>query len=406
METHLPDAFRATPEGQEAEAILRACVHCGFCTATCPTYRLTGDEDDGPRGRIYLMKHALEQGRAGRATLEHLDRCLACRACETTCPSGVRYHRLLEITRPRLRRRLPDPLPRRWLRHALLHLLPERRRAALIFRLARRLRILLPRHLADHLPQAAARSRPPSQRRPRRVLLFQGCVEPTAMAAAHAATVHLLNHLGLQVDTLSDEGCCGALEHHLGASARARKRARTNLALWQDWLDGGGEAIVVLSSACLLQIREYPQLLSEDPHWSGIAEHMNRHVWELGQFLEQHELLPEAVPDSRPALSWHPPCTLQHGLGEHDTHPRLLRRLGHPVHLPTDAELCCGAAGSYTLLQAQLSQALGTRKRAALSALGNDTVVTANVGCLLQLQSKDGPRVRHWVEIVAEDLLG
>ncbi len=397
METHLPEAFRQTPAGREAEAILRACVHCGFCTATCPTYQLTGDEDDGPRGRIYLIKQALETGRAGPLTRAHLDRCLTCRACETTCPSGVRYHHLLEIARPRVRAQASEPLGRRLLRRALVHTLPERRRAHALFAAGRLLRPLLPARLAHHLPSAGPAPLPAPGHHARRVVLFQGCVEPAALPSARAAAVRLLDHLGIAAETVPGETCCGALEHHLDATDRARARARNNLKRWQAALEGGTEAIVGLSSACVLQIREYPELLADEPRWRDIAEAVAPRCVELGRFLADQDL--PAPPDTpRATLAWHPPCTLQHGLRDADTIPRLLQRLGYRVLLPAEAHLCCGAAGAYTLFQPELSQRLGEAKRAALEVLEPEAIVTANVGCLLHLQRPQGPPVRHWVE--------
>ena len=399
METRLPGPLRDSPPGREAEAILRRCVHCGFCLATCPTYRETGDELDSPRGRIYLIKRYLETGRAGEETRRHLDRCLACRACETTCPSGVAYHRLLEIGRSRLRARLPAPPGERLLRWLLLRLVPRRRPFAAAVALGRLLRPLLPAPLARHVPRRRPGRRPRTARRPRHLVLFQGCVEPSVMGAARSAVHGLLDRLGYEARALAGETCCGALEHHLDAPARARRRARRNLALWRRALDGGAEAVVFLSSACLLEAREYPDLLAGDPDALETARQVLPAVRGLDEWLlARAAALPAATRPRR--VAWHPPCTLQHGLKGAEAVPELLRRAGHTVLLPADAQLCCGAAGAYSLFQPGLSGRLRRRKLSALAALEPECIASANVGCLLHLAAATDLPVLHWAELL------
>ncbi len=404
MQTRLPEALRQSPEGQEANAILRSCVHCGFCTATCPTYQLLGDELDGPRGRIYLIKQALEGQPASLTTLQHLDRCLQCRNCETTCPSGVRYTRLLEIGKQHLSQHVRRPWHERWLRRMLAFWLPHRRLNRMAFSVARVLRPLLPKRLAHHLPchwhTAKLPTKPPAQKH---VVLFQGCVESTLMGSAHQAARQLIHARGHAVRYLPKEQCCGAVEHHLDQAEAAKTRALNNVLQWQAALAQGAEAILLLSSACLLEIRHYPQLLGEQAP-DDLADIL-RQVMGLDEWLVK--VLPEMPdgPTGGPVVAWHPPCTLQHGLRQPETIPQLLSRAGYQVLLARDSHLCCGAAGTYTLLQGRISQALGQARRQALQAVEADAISTANIGCLLQLQDPNGPPVRHWAELLAERLV-
>ncbi len=401
MQTRLPDKVLPAHERETADAILRSCVHCGFCTATCPTYQQLGDELDSPRGRIYLIKQALETGQASRTTLLHLDRCLQCRNCETTCPSGVQYIRLLEIGKNHLARQVQRPWRERLLRRLLAFALPRRRLNRQAFRLAQWLRPLLPRHLAGHLPQrwqpARLRSTRPTGAH---VVLFQGCVESTLMGAAHQATVRLLAATGHAVRYLAEEQCCGAVELHLDRTRAARQRALANLAQWRQALDEGAEAIVLLSSACLLQARQYPELLGAEA--PDDLQALLARVMGLDQWLQSHS--PQWTRAKAERVAWHPPYTLQHGLKQATAIPQLLREAGYQVQLPDNAHLCCGAAGTYTLLQAELSAKLGTERRQAMQALQADWISTANIGCLLQLQADEGPPVRHWAELLARRL--
>ncbi len=401
METRLPEDFRRSSEGQEAERILRSCVHCGFCTATCPTYGVLGDELDGPRGRIYLIKQMLEQGRAGAQTREHLDRCLLCRSCETTCPSGVEYHRLLEIGRKRLEGLAPLPLQQRLLRGLLLRAVPMRHRIGTLLRLGRWVAPLLPAALRHKLyrprPGSGFRARPHA----RRVVLFQGCVEPAALPAAREAALRLLDALGVRGDSLAGEQCCGALEHHLQAEHRARHRARRNLDLWRRALDEGAEAILGLSSACVLEIHEYPDLLRDEPEYLALAQRVLSRVQPFEVWLEGHWPVHWGG-IARGRVAWHPPCTLQHGLRAASVVPNLLRRAGFEVLLPADSHLCCGAAGTYSLFQPAMSERLREDKLAALQALEPEVVASANVGCLMHLEPAAAIPVRHWVEVLAE----
>ena len=401
METRLPEDYRRSRQGQEAERILRSCVHCGFCTATCPTYGVLGDESDGPRGRIYLIKQMLEQGRAGARTREHLDRCLLCRSCETTCPSGVEYHRLLDIGRRHLQRLAPPPPRQRLLRALLLWAVPERRRMAVLLRLGQWLAPLLPTGLRGRLyrPRSARGLRP--RVHPRRVVLFRGCVEPAALPAAREAAVALLDALGVTAETLAGEQCCGAAEHHLQAEQRARRRARRNLDLWRRALDDGAEAILGLSSACVLEIREYPDLLCDEPEYLALAQRVLPRVQPYEAWLEAN--WPEHWDGvARGRVAWHPPCTLQHGLRAAGVVPGLLRRAGFEVLLPADSHLCCGAAGTYSLFQPAMSERLRQDKMAALQALAPEVIASANVGCLMHLEPAADLPVRHWVELLAE----
>ena len=404
METRLLPAFAATPEGAEAEAILRACVHCGFCTATCPTYQLLGDELDGPRGRIYLIKQALEGGEVSAKTQLHLDRCLTCRSCETTCPSGVRYGRLVDIGRKFVDDRVPrgslDAARRVALRRGLL----SRPLFGAALALGRVAKAFLPRGLAASIPDVRAAGRWPAARHPRRVLIPAGCVQPTLAPDIDAATARVLDHGGISAVRVDLGGCCGALSYHLSEHDEARAIARRNIDAWWPHIEQGAEAIVVTASGCGVMVREYDHLLARDRAYAARAARVAA--------LARDPV--EVVAGAWPAISsgidrdravsrvvFHPPCTLQHGLKIRGEVERLLGAAGFTLLPLADAHLCCGSAGTYSILQPELADALKTNKLQALAAHRPDVIATANIGCMTHLQSGTSVPIRHWIELIA-----
>jgi glycolate oxidase iron-sulfur subunit len=409
MQTRLAPAFQGTRDGEEAEAILRNCVHCGFCNATCPTYQLLGDELDGPRGRIYLMKQVLEGEPVTRSTQQHLDRCLTCRNCESTCPSGVQYGRLVEIGRRVVDAQVPRPAGEK----AMRWLLKEGLTSPLfgpLARLGQALRPLLPSGLAAKLPAnvpAGARGWP-KREHARKVLLLQGCVQPALMPNINSSTARVLDVAGIQVLTADEAGCCGAIRCHLGDTAGGLDDMRRNIDAWWPWVETGKvEAIVMNASGCGVTVKEVGHALAHDPAYADKA----RRIAALTRDLS--ELLPALVPvltdrlgPGRPGLlAYHPPCTLQHGQrlrGGVESH---LAELGFEIRLANEeSHLCCGSAGTYSLLQPALATPLRDRKLGHLAALRPEAIVSANIGCIQHLQGGTGIPVRHWIEVLDDAL--
>ena len=414
MQTHLAPEFKGTREGDEAEAVLRKCVHCGFCTATCPTYQLLGDELDGPRGRIYLIKQVLEGQAPTRSTQLHLDRCLTCRNCETTCPSGVRYGELVDIGRAIVERRVERPAGERAARWALMQGMTSPLFAPAL-KLGQMARALLPPVLQDKVPRHGGRDahRWPTRTHPRKVLLLMGCVQPAMMPNINSATARVLDACGIQALASADAGCCGALRTHLSDHDGGLADMRRNIDAWWPLVEGltaAGrvEAIVMNASGCGVMVKEYGQALAHDRAYAAKA----RRVAELTRDLS--ELLPELVPQLKPRLALaprsrgrlalHPPCTLQHGQQLRGGIEAGLRELGFDVDLPADSHLCCGSAGTYSVLQPELAHRLRERKLSAIVPLKADTIVSANVGCIQHLQAGTQTPVRHWIEVVDQAL--
>ncbi|MGZ5154957.1 MAG: glycolate oxidase subunit GlcF, partial [Caldimonas sp.] len=386
------------------------CVHCGFCTATCPTYQLLGDELDGPRGRIYLIKQVLEGHAPTRSTQRHLDRCLTCRNCETTCPSGVQYGNLVEIGRRIVDARVPRPPGERALRQALKEgLTSPLFKPAL--RVGQAVRGLLPAALKAKVPAPAPAGahRWPVREHPRKVLLLMGCVQPALAPNINSATARVLDAAGIQTLVAAEAGCCGAIRLHLGDHDGALEHMRRNIDAWWPLVSAGGvEAIVMNASGCGVTVKEYGHSLRHDPAY---ADKANR-VADLTRDLS--ELLPDLVPglanklasrSPRPRLAFHAPCSLQHGQqlrGSVETH---LRMLGFDVQVASsEAHLCCGSAGTYSVLQPELATALRDRKIGHLAALDAQAIVSANIGCIQHLQSGTETPVRHWVEALDDAL--
>lgn len=411
MQTQLAAEFAGTPDGQEADAILRRCVHCGFCTATCPTYQLLGDERDGPRGRIYLIKQALEGAQPTRATQRHLDRCLICRNCETTCPSGVDYGHLLDIGRKVVAQRVPRPAPERAVRWLLREGLTSPLFAPAM-RLGQAVRPLLPAALRAKVPERRDAGAWPQAPRARRVLLLAGCVQPAMLPTINAATARVLDAAGIQTIVAPEAGCCGAIRHHLDDSLGALVEMRANIDAWWPWIEpadgsAGVGAIVMNASGCGAMVKDYGHALRHDPAYAEKA----RRVSELTKDLS--ELLPDLVPawrerlrDGLPAgvpqrLVFHPPCTLQHGQRLRGLVERHLAELGFSVtQAAQESHLCCGSAGTYSVLQPGLATQLRDRKLTHLQAARPQAIVSANIGCITHLQSGTATPVRHWVEVV------
>ena len=405
MQTALADFIRETPAGQEADRILRACVHCGFCTATCPTYQLLGDELDGPRGRIYQIKQVLEGEPANATVREHLDRCLTCRSCETTCPSGVDYHRLLDIGREQVEQQVPRPLGQRLIRRLMIEVLAYPGRFTPLLRIGQWLRPLLPAALRHKVPKAKSAARPTALPvTDRRVLVLEGCVQPGLAPEINQALETVLHRLGISVQHAPDAGCCGALPHHLSDTRRAREMARRNIDAWCPALEAGAEAVVVTASGCGAHLQDYPALLADDPAYASKAVRLKELVRDPLQILAQESLDGLRLRPRQARLAVHTPCTLQHALKLNGATEKLLISLGYELCAVSDGHLCCGSAGTYSILQSELSQQLRERKLQTLKADHPDLIVSANIGCLTHLVEADGIPVLHWLNLIAEDL--
>lgn len=402
MQTDLAASIRATPDGETADAILRKCVHCGFCNATCPTYQILGDELDGPRGRIYLIKQMLEGGRVTRSTQQHLDRCLTCRSCESTCPSGVQYGKLVEIGRKQVARQVPRSFTQRVLRFALASVLPNAALFATLLRLGQQLRPLLPPLLRDKVPPHERAGEMPDTVRPRKMLMLAGCVQPAMLPNINVATARVLDALGIQTVVAPEAGCCGAIRQHLDYQEAALDDARRNIDAWWPFIEQGAEAIVMNASGCGAMVREYGHLLRHDSDYAERAQRVSALAKDIGEILSRHEgeLATRARRREVERVAYHPPCTLQHGQQSRGHVERVLAALGLQVMLPANSHLCCGSAGTYSLFQPTLSHELRARKVASLEALEPQIIVSGNIGCISHLQSGTATPVAHWIELV------
>jgi glycolate oxidase iron-sulfur subunit len=399
MEVQLADFVRGTPDGDCAEAILRKCVHCGFCTATCPTYQLLGDELDGPRGRIYLIKELLAGAEVSRVTQTHLDRCLTCRACETTCPSGVEYGRLLDIGRRLADERIARPPLERCVRWLLRRVLSNRRLFALLLWMGRAVRPLLPAALRATIPPRQDAGQWPARAHARRMLVLDGCVQPALAPRINAAAARVLDGLGIRLERVPAAGCCGALPQHLDAQPEALAMARRNVDAWWPLLEQGAEAIVMTASGCGAMVREYGHLLRHDPHYAARAARVASATRDLAEIVAAEAAAIVPVP-GRPRVAFQSPCTLQHAQRLGGVVEGLLRRAGFELAPVADAHLCCGSAGTYAMLQPELSRRLRADKLHALEAGAPSLIATANIGCLNHLQAKATVPVVHWVELL------
>jgi glycolate dehydrogenase iron-sulfur subunit len=398
MQTALADFIKDTPAGREAESILRKCVHCGFCTATCPTYQLLGDELDGPRGRIYLMKQALE-GRAVTAkTMLHLDRCLTCRSCETTCPSGVQYGRLLDIGRRVVGERVGRSMLDRLRRGTLASVLPRRGLFGVLLALGRTVRPLMPSALKEKVPAAAAPAGSwPAARHGRRMLVLAGCVQPVLAPDINAAAARVLDRLGISLVEAPGARCCGAVRFHLDYQAEGLDDMRALIDAWWPHVEAGAEAIVMTASGCGATVKEYGHLLAHDPRYAEKARRISAITRDLSEVLEaQLDRLPAASGEG-PCIAFHSPCTLQHGQQLRGVVERVLARAGFRLAPVPDAHLCCGSAGTYSILQEALAGELKRNKLVALQSGMPDLIATANIGCLTHLAVGARVPVRHWI---------
>ncbi len=416
MQTTLAPRYQGTPEGQEAEAILRKCVHCGFCTATCPTYQLLGDELDGPRGRIYLIKQVLEGTEPTRKTQQHLDRCLTCRNCESTCPSGVQYGHLVDIGRKIVDEQVPRPLAERATRWALKEGLPSPLFGPAM-KAGQAVRGLLPEALRAKVPAPQQAGAWPVREHARKVLMLAGCVQPAMLPNINRATARVLDAAGIQTVIAPQAGCCGAVKFHLNDQDGGLDQARANIDAWWPYVDrpGGVESIVMNASGCGVMVKDYGHLLRGDAQYAERAARISALTRDLSELLP--DLLPELaeklqgrIAPSRALLAYHPPCTLQHGQKLRGGVEAHLAALGFRVRTArTESHLCCGSAGTYSVLQPELAYPLRDRKLAALDeAFGEGekpaAILSANIGCITHLQSGTEVPVRHWVEVLDEAL--
>jgi glycolate oxidase iron-sulfur subunit len=407
MQTNLADFIKGTREGEEADAILRACVHCGFCTATCPTYQVLGDELDSPRGRIYLIKQVLEGVAPTRKTQLHLDRCLTCLNCETTCPSGVKYGRLVDIGRKVVEERVARPFKDRVKRTMLKEFLPRTGLFKPAFKAGQAARPLLPYSLRDKVQPARHAGPWPRREHARKMLVLAGCVQPAMAPDINAATARVLDSLGVQLIEAPKAGCCGAVRYHMNDQAAGLDDMRRNIDAWWPWVEQV-EAIVMTASGCGFTVKEYGHLLAHDPQYAAKAERISAMTRDLSEILPdfEGEIAARMAGKVKERIAFHPPCTLQHGQKIRGKVEGVLRAAGVDVVLCADSHLCCGSAGTYSVLHPEIAHALRDRKLANLEATGAKEIVSANIGCITHLQSGTDTPVMHWIELIDRALAG
>ncbi len=409
MQTQLAPHYQGTPDGQAAEAILRKCVHCGFCTATCPTYQLLGDELDGPRGRIYLIKQVLEGSPPTRKTQLHLDRCLTCRNCESTCPSGVQYGHLLDIGRKLVDAQVPRPVGERVLRWALKEGLPSPLFGPAMA-VGQLLRPLLPKALQNKVPPKQAAGATPTRTHARKVLVLEGCVQPAMSPNINSATARVLDAAGIQCVVAAKAGCCGAVKFHLNDQSGGMAEMRANIDAWWPHLEAGVEGIVINASGCGATVKDYGHILRDDLAYAAKAKRVSELTRDVSEWLP--ELVPKLkskVAGSASKIAFHPPCSLQHGMQLRGGVEKYMAELGFNVKTTgCEAHLCCGSAGTYSVLNPQMAITLRDRKLGHLAqtfgAQPPDEIASANIGCITHLQSGTATRVRHWIELLDEAL--
>ncbi len=409
MHTELHPDLVNNPKAQDAKSVIEACVHCGFCTATCPTYQHFNDERDGPRGRIYLIKQLLETNEVSEKTQTHLDRCLTCRSCETTCPSGVQYGRLVDIGKGMVEERVPrgslDSVSR-WL---LRKLLPYPKRFGFFLRIGQFFRLIMigPLSVIGKKVPAKQKYTPwPANSHPRRMLALAGCAQSVATPNTNAATARVLDKLGITLVEEPNAGCCGAVDYHLGAHDDGLNAMRKNIDAWWPAVEAGAEALVMTASGCGVMVEEYGELFEHDLEYAEKAKRISALTKDISQILEQEDLSQLQLDQNKLAATKtavHCPCTLQHGMKLPTNVDKLLESLGIPLAKTKDRHMCCGSAGTYSVLQAKTAGELLDKKLSALTIDQPEQIVTSNVGCQLHMNTKSDIPVKHWIELLDQD---
>ena len=401
MKTELSAELLATPEGKEANDILRTCVHCGFCNATCPTYQLLGDEKDGPRGRIYLIKQLLEGKEATQSTQQHLDRCLTCRNCETTCPSGVKYSHLLDIGRKHIEKKVPRDFKSRAIRTLLLSTLPYENRFTPLMRMGQLFKPFTPNAIKKKIPLRTLKGTLPTESHKRKMIILNGCVQPAMSPDINAATARVLNKLEISLVTPSKAGCCGAVSLHLSAEQAALNFMRKNIDAWWPEIESGAEAIIMTASGCGSTVKEYGYLLKHDDIYSEKAKRVSELCKDISEIVATEDLsIFKDNNEQKIKISFHPPCTLQHGQKITGVVEKILAQSGYELLPVLDSHLCCGSAGTYSVLQPEISEQLQKNKITNLLANKPEMIVTSNIGCQTHLQEASEVPVIHWIHLL------
>ena len=400
MQTNLAPKFQQGRHAEAIETILRKCVHCGFCNATCPTYQIRGDELDGPRGRIYQMKQFFEGEPANPEMLKHLDRCLTCHACETTCPSGVKYTRLLEIGKTSIERELPRPWWDRARRWGIVRFINSGWLFALAVKIGQTLVPILPAKLRESVP---ARQTPVDRinaQHSRKVLMLGGCVQPTLAPNTNARASNLLNKFGIEVIELPENLCCGAAALHTSEPEYGMRQVKRLIDSWWPHIEAGAEAIVVTATGCGVTVKDYEHLLADDADYVAKAKKVSLLYRDLTELVEAEieAMDPVEMPAKRIAV--HTPCSMQHGLGITNRVETLLAKAGYEICAVAEGHLCCGSSGTYSMLQPALGTQLRTNKIRALSINQPDIIATANIGCQMHLAQDNNLPVVHWIELL------
>jgi len=400
MQTKTINKYLNTPQGQEADAILRSCVHCGFCTATCPTYQLLGNELDSPRGRIYLIKQFLEGHSVTTKTQTHLDRCLTCRSCETTCPSGVKYGRLIDIGRELIETHVPRNFISRFQRYLLRKILPYPKRFNILLKLSTPIKPFLPKALINKIPAKQILTSWPKTTQQRKMLVLQGCAQSTVTPNTNSATARVLNKLGIELITATEAGCCGAVSHHLSAHEEGLDFIRKNIDAWWPFIEQQVEAIVITASGCGVMVKDYKNLLKHDKKYADKARRVSELSKDISEIIIQENLTQDNFKANNLKVAFQSPCTLQHGQKLDGIVENILTSAGFDLVEIADKHLCCGSAGTYSILQPELSQQLLDNKLQSLQQNTPDVIATANIGCQLHLLSKSTIPVKHWIELL------